>query len=98
MQNPCCVPHRLTLLDIEHHQSGREAMRQVRRDVADGPALALDVEQRDATLGGGIKFEESAECENRSLNSSHTSGANPLPQAILMRCAVSFAEGAAWSR
>src|ERR1700722_3102335 len=32
-------------------------MRQVRRNVANGSALALNVEQRDATFGGGIKLK-----------------------------------------
>src|ERR1700722_12621618 len=32
-------------------------MRQVRRNVADGSAFALNVEQRDATFGGGIKLK-----------------------------------------
>src|ERR1700677_4962769 len=36
--------------------------------------------------------------ENRFLNPSHTSGASPLPQAILMRWAVSFADNGACIR
>src|SRR5580658_84923 len=54
---PLRVAHRLSCLHIEEHQCGRESMREIRRDMADCPRLALDVKERDAAFRSRIKFK-----------------------------------------
>ena len=73
------------VFDVEFDQRRAEAMRQIRRNPADGSRLAFDVEQRDVALGRGIKLEDIAGCWNRLLKSSQMSARSPLPQASRMR-------------
>src|ERR1700691_3968205 len=54
---PLRIPHWLTRLHIEYHQRGREAMCQVAWNMTDSPALALDVEERNAALSGSIELK-----------------------------------------
>jgi hypothetical protein len=72
-------------------------MREIGWDMADCPGLALDVKERYAAFGSRIKFKNLGNAKPL-LETVPYPGASPLPQAILMRCAVSFAEGAAWSK
>jgi hypothetical protein len=55
---PIFIAGRLAGLRIDGDKRRGEAMREVAGYVADGSALALNVEQRHAAFGGGIKLED----------------------------------------
>src|SRR5262245_11985543 len=57
------VANRLAFVEVEGDQRRREAVPQIRGDVADGSGLALHVEQRDASLGGSVKLEDLRDAE-----------------------------------
>ena len=57
------VAGRLAFVEVEGDQRRREAVRQIRGNVADGSGLALHVEQREASLRGSVKLEDLRDAE-----------------------------------
>src|SRR5580658_7089098 len=51
------VADRFPSIVVEGDQRGREAVRQIGRDVADGSRLALHVKERETSLRGRVKLE-----------------------------------------
>src|SRR3954447_7406145 len=60
-----CIAQRRTIIGVELDETGRETMREQRRDAADRAGLALDVEQREIAFRRRVEFEDARNGETR---------------------------------
>ena len=82
---------------LEFHQNRRCAMRQKRRNTPNRAGFAFNVEQRDGALRCGVKLKDLRYLKT-ILKGPPDIGPQAIATSILIRCAVSFAEGSLCSR